>query len=739
MPNEIQNTSMKQHLALTILFFSFTQFAAADSPSVLFIAVDDLNDWIGCMKGHPQALTPNIDRLAARGMLFTNAHCAAPACNPSRAAISSGRMPNVTKVWSNRSGTMDKVYPGARQLPTAFNEAGYSTAGTGKLFHKKVQAEFDQFQRYEQRWSPFPSEAVRYTDAELPSKGSENPRHVLKDSKGRQVVLPINRMPSDRKPKTNDGESFDWSGFDLPDTDWGDTLSTNWAIERLGEKRDEPLFLGVGFYRPHIPLFAPKRFFERFKNDPGKLPPYRKDDLDDLSPLGKKWAIDAVTAGLHSTVIKHDQWQTAVEAYLACVTYVDHEVGRLLDALDHSAIADNTLIVLWSDHGWQLGEKDHWGKWTGWERSTKVPLIIVPPKQQAERFAKGGSVCDAPVGLIDLFPTLVELCGIEGPPVLDGDSLLPLLRNPKALFRETTLTMFDQGNASVRGRRWRYLRYNDGSEELYDLSSDPNEWTNLANDTSHAESKMRLSRELEHHLARFKNDANRISASQLKWVGSYRKQENVPRPADMLLHHAPEPDLSAGFIELYNGRDLDDWTPRGGKCKFEAKGDRIVGTCVPGSPSTYLCTNKADYTDFVFTAELRHEVDGNTGFMFRAASKPGEGKQQGRQIVYGPQCEVEAYSKQRFWSGGIYGQSAGGWIYPMWLEAHQKTRVAMKKQGRWNRITVEARGDTIKTWLNGKPAAHWKTDLYQEGFFGLQIHAGAKGTIHFRNIKVKEL
>lgn len=725
---------------LVLLFALAVQPAmAADQPNVLFIAVDDLNDWIGCLKGHPQALTPNIDRLAARGMLFTSAHCAAPACNPSRAAIWSGRMPNHTAVWSNGSGSLNKVYPGAFQLPVAFKQAGYHTAGTGKLYHGKAQAEFDQYQRYEQRWSPFAGSDVKYKKDEIPSKGTDNPRHLLKDSKGREVVLPINRMPSDRRPNTNDGESFDWGGFDLPDTDWGDTLITDWAIERLGEQRNKPLFLGVGYYRPHIPLFAPQRFFERFKYDPGKLPPYRADDLDDLSPIGKKWAIDAVTAGLHATVVKHDQWQAAVEAYLACVTYVDHEIGRLLDVLDESDIADNTLIVLWSDHGWQLGEKDHWGKWTGWERSTKVPLIVVPPKQSADDFAKAGSTCDTPVGLIDLFPTFIELCGIEGPAVLDGDSLVPLLKKPGALYRTSTLTMFDEGNASVRNSDWRYVRYNDGSEELYNLRQDPNEWTNLAGVAKHAAAKAEMSRELERHLARYEQGAQRISASQLKWVGSYRKQENLPSPQEMLTHDDPEPNLQAGFSDLYNGRDLDGWTPRGGHCKFEAKGDTIIGTCVPGSPSTYLSTDRADYGDFIFTAELKHEVDGNTGFMFRAATRPGTGKDKSREVVFGPQCEVEAYSKQRFWSGGIYGQSAGGWLYPMWLDAHRETREALNPQGEWNRITVEAQGDTIKTWLNAKPAAHWKTDLYEKGFFSLQIHAGKSGKIHFRNIKVKEL
>lgn len=453
---------------------------AENKPNVLFVAVDDLNDWIGCLKGHPQAKTPNMDRLAARGLLFTNAHCAAPACNPSRAAVFSGKMPNVTEVWSNDSGSIDKVSPGRLYLSAAFKKAGYRTLGTGKLFHGSSKGAFDQYQPYSQRWSPFAKGAVSYTKQELPSKGTNNPRHVLQDSQGRTVILPINRMPSDRKPNAVSAESFDWGGFDLPDADWGDTQAAQWAIDRLNDKRTEPLFLAVGFYRPHIPLFAPQRFFERFKDDPGILPPYNKDDLNDLSSLGKKWAVEAITAGSHATVVKHNQWQTAVESYLACVTYVDFEIGRVLKTLDQSQHADNTWIVLWSDHGWQLGEKDHWGKWTGWERSTKVPLIIVPPKNQAADFASPGSVCNRPVGLIDLYPTLLQACNVNGPKRLDGKSLVALLKNPQAKFRNTTLTMFDEGNASLRSSRYRYIRYKDASEELYDLTNDPNEWTNVA-------------------------------------------------------------------------------------------------------------------------------------------------------------------------------------------------------------------------------------------------------------------
>lgn len=490
---------------LTVIYCSMLA-AVADSPNVLFIAVDDLNDWVGCLEGHPQAHTPNIDRLAARGILFTNAHCAAPACNPSRAAVFSGRMPNVTGVWSNESRAIDQVYPKDRLLPTVFKEAGYLTVGTGKLFHKGAKDQFEIYQSYEQRWSPFASDAVRYTPTELPSKGSRNPRHVVSAGKGRQIVLPLNRMPSDRRPNAPSGESFDWGGLDFPDSDWGDTRCTDWAIRRLGEQPDQPLLLCIGYYRPHIPLFAPMRFFERFQGQPGQLPPYRADDLQDLGSAGREWALAAVTAGLHSTVEKHGQWQAAVEAYLACVSYVDHEIGRLLEALDQSERADNTLIVLWSDHGWHLGEKDHWGKWTGWERATKVPLIVVPPRNRAQDFASAGSSCDAPVGLIDLYPTLVELCGISRPPALDGESLVPLLKQTQAPFRQSTLTMFDDGNASVRTRRWRYLRYSDGSEELYDLRDDPHEWHNLVRRSEFQSTAAMMRSQLEQHLTRLQPD-----------------------------------------------------------------------------------------------------------------------------------------------------------------------------------------------------------------------------------------
>ncbi len=485
---------------LSVSFFRLTFFIfllisgfvhAQQKPNVLFISVDDLNDWIGCLNGHPQALTPSMDRLAKRGVLFANAHCAAPACNPSRAAVFSGQMPKRTRVWSNRSESLLKLQPDAKLLTTIFSQSGYHTLGTGKLLHKGGSGIFNEYHSVSQRWSPFPKKAVLYTKKELPSKSTDNPRHVLKDSLGRKVVLPLNRMPSDRKPKQRDGESFDWGGFDVPDSDFGDTQITDWAIKKLGDDFNKPFFMGIGYYRPHIPLFAPKKYFERFKDNPGRLPSVLQDDLKDLGATGKKWAREAVTAGSHETVLKYKQWQAAVEAYLACTTYVDYEIGRLLDALDKSGYASNTHIVLWSDHGWHLGEKEHWGKWTGWERSTRVPMIILPAKHTLKGFGSGGR-CEQPVGLIDLFPTLIELCDLKLPKDLDGQSLVPLLIDPEKHTGRVLKTTFDSGNISLRTERWRYLRYADGEQELYDLKADPNEWVNLINDPRHAKVKERF-------------------------------------------------------------------------------------------------------------------------------------------------------------------------------------------------------------------------------------------------------
>lgn len=227
---------------------------------------------------------------------------------------------------------------------------------------------------------------------------------------------------------------------------------------------------------------------------------------------------------------------------------------------------------------------------------------------------------------------------------------------------------------------------------------------------------------------------NKVSESQAKWHKKYVKQKNIPKLEDTKLNTEKEPDLSSGFVDLYNKKDLSGWVPKGGTCKFEAKGDVILGTCVKGSPSTYLSTEK-EYSNFIFTCDIKWIVDGNTGVMFRAKSKKGK---KVKEEVYGPQAEMEGLKQGRGWSGGIYGQACGGYFYPLWLDAHKDARAALKKDD-YNRITIKAEGNNVKTWINGIPASNWDTEEYMKGFFGLQIHSGSKGTVEFKNIKVKEL
>jgi len=472
-----------QTITIVILSFVLSRgtHAEAPRPNVLFISIDDLNDWVGCLDGHPQALTPNIDRLATRGILFTDAHCVAPACNPSRAAVLSGQLPFRTGVWSNGSKKLLTQHPAAVVLPRAFQQAGYQTLGTGNVLHgsTETRARFEESFITEQRWSPLARDMVKYTDDELPSKSTSNPRHVVRRPDGKSVVLPLNRMPSDRRPTLKDGESFDWGPFDVLNVEMGDTKITTWAMRQLRDGFDKPFFMAVGYYRPHIPLWAPQKYFQRFDNVEIELPTVHESDVADLGVVGQQRATEAVTAGSHATVVKYGQWEEAVKAYLACTTYVDDQVGRLLEELDSGTYGDNTVIVLWTDHGWHLGEKQHWGKWTPWQRSTRVPLIVVPPKNMAGQFARNAT-CDATVSLLDLYPTLMEMCGITGSQQLDGSSLVSLLHKPEQRTDHHAVTFFGQENVSVKTHQWRYIQYAQGEEELYDHLTDPHEWNNLA-------------------------------------------------------------------------------------------------------------------------------------------------------------------------------------------------------------------------------------------------------------------
>lgn len=478
-------TFYRRACILVLFILIGTQLNGATPPNVLFIAVDDLNDWIGCMKGHPQAQTPNMDRLANRGVLFTNAHCVAPACRPSRSAVFTGKLPQQTGAWSNQSRDIIKSFPRGELLPQYFADQGYKTFGTGKLFHGGGTEYFQNEYETEQRWSPFTSIQASYTKEELPSKGSEHPKHVIRRGPGgHDYVLPLNGLTSERNPTKLAGESFDWGPFDVDDQEMGDTRITDWAMSQLKSNHTKPFFMGIGYYRPHIPLFAPQQDFDVYPPlNQIQLPEVLAGDLNDLGDSAKQWAREPITAGSHQIVQKSGQWREAVRAYLACVTFVDRQLGRLLKQLENSDHAQSTWIVLWSDHGWHLGEKQHWGKWTGWRESTRIPLIVVPPL--GDREAVRGKQCDAPVSLLDLYPTLVEMCNLPKKKGLAGQSLMSLIRAPEMKVDRKVFTMFNPGNIAITGNEWKYIRYVNGEEELYNLKTDPNEFSNLASLKNH--------------------------------------------------------------------------------------------------------------------------------------------------------------------------------------------------------------------------------------------------------------
>ena len=420
--------------------------SAKKRPNVLFMAIDDLNDWTGCLGGHPDVKTPNLDRLASRGVLFTNAHCSAPACNPSRASLMTGILPSTSGVYQNSDPwRRSPVLKNAATIPQHFMAHGYSALGGGKIYHGRF---------------PDPPSWQRY----FPSQKQNKPPDPAPPNR------PINGIP-----KTS---HFDWGPVDVPDRDMGDSKVATWAAEQLMKKHDRPFFIACGFYRPHLPWYVPTKYFDMYPPDKITLPNVNDNDLDDVPELGKRMA---KPQGDHAKVIKHKQWRKAVQGYLASITFVDTCVGRVMDALDKSAYADNTIVVLWSDHGWHLGEKLHWRKFSLWEEATHNVLMAVVPG-----LTKAHQRCARPVTMLDIYPTLIELCALTPKQELEGKSLVPLLRDPQARWERPALTTHGRNNHSLRSERFRYIRYSDGTEELYDHEQDALEWTNLANDPKFA-------------------------------------------------------------------------------------------------------------------------------------------------------------------------------------------------------------------------------------------------------------
>jgi arylsulfatase A-like enzyme len=414
--------------------------AEVERPNILFLAIDDQNDWIGCLGGHPQVQTPHIDALAARGTLFTNAHCQSPLCNPSRTSLLTGMRPSTTGIyglapWFREIAELRELVT----LPNYLAQHGYTNYSTGKIYH-------GGYGRTKQ-------------DAEF---------HHLGPPSG-VGVRPENKLVQTPQPHP----LVDWGVFPHRDEDKGDWQVASWAIEQLEAGPAEPFFLSAGFFLPHVPCYATQSWFDLYPEEALLLPPLRRDDRDDTPRFS--WYLHwKLPEPRFKFLEEAGQWKNLVRSYLACTSFVDSQVGRVLETLRRTGHDDDTLVVLWSDHGWHLGEKLITGKNTLWDRGTKVPLVFAGPGVTA------GARCSQPVELLDIYPTLIELCGLPARGELEGHSLGPQLKRANTRREWPAITTHNHDNHGIRTTDWRYIRYADGSEELYDMRNDPHEFVNLA-------------------------------------------------------------------------------------------------------------------------------------------------------------------------------------------------------------------------------------------------------------------
>lgn len=463
---------------MSAFLFSCERETKRQTLNVLFISIDDLNDWVGVLGGHPNAKTPNIDRLAAMSVLFTNAYAAAPICNPSRAALLTGVQPFTSGIYDNKQPMREsEVLKDALTLPQYFRKFGYKAMGSGKIFHygKPDPVSWDYY---------WPSLYQNKPDDPFPTE------------------IPMHGMPKvDRY--------FDWGGLDIDPSEMGDSKVAEWVSGQLQIDHEKPFFLACGIYKPHLPWYVPQKYLDMYPLDEIELPLVKEDDLDDIPFLGQQMADVMIQneeapgdslEGDHLRVLRYGKWKEGIQAYLAALTLADECLGKVLDALDRSKYKDNTIVVLWSDHGWHLGEKYHWRKGTLWEESTRSLLMFKAPC-----VTQPGTKVNWPVGLIDVYPTLLDLAGLPAKEDLEGNSLRPLLKNPAMDWDKPVITTHRYKNQSIRSRHWRYTRYSDDTEELYHHKTDSMEWNNLASLPEYQPIKSELARWLPKKNAPFIN------------------------------------------------------------------------------------------------------------------------------------------------------------------------------------------------------------------------------------------
>jgi arylsulfatase A-like enzyme len=442
-------------------------------PNVLFIVADDLRDYPGWMGGHPQSVTPNMDKLAKRGMRFANAHCNYALCNPSRTSMLTGMLPSSSGVFGNEQDWRRSLAVAGKQtLPSFFKDQGWLTAAGGKVFHANHGGPEGRLAGWHGGRRGFEEDGA--WGERFPKAG---------------VQIPMLPVPTGRNFNGLDIWHWDWGGIEVADEVTDDGQVVAWAADFLRRKQSKPFFLTVGLYRPHSPWYVPQKYFDGLPAEADiVLPEVREDDLEDVPEVArghlKKKDAD------HAKIVEKGLWKSAVRAYLANVAFCDAMLGRVMEALDAGPHAENTIVVFTSDHGWYLGEKQMWHKGRLWEEATHVPLTIAAPKvTQVE------TVSEEAVALVDVYPTLCELVGVKAPGHLDGESLVPLLEKPETKRERPAVTMMGGGEGAsyaARDRRYRYIRYAGGEEELYDHEVDAKEWVNVAGKAEMGEVKERL-------------------------------------------------------------------------------------------------------------------------------------------------------------------------------------------------------------------------------------------------------
>jgi arylsulfatase A-like enzyme len=461
--------------AVLMACFGGARGHAADArPNVLFIAIDDLRDWVHYL-GYEQVKTPNLDKLSARGLTFARGYCASPVCNPSRAALMSGMRSSTTGVYNNGIDWRPLITDKTPTLPQQLRANGYFACGSGKIYH-------DSFRR--------PTDWDDYLGSQRGAAAAEAGEAPAQKARGQgkgknKANAEAAAAAGERDPNGVGGIKFKPLP-DARDEDMVDYHSVTYALKQLNDKHDKPLFLACGLHKPHMPWDVPQKYYNMYPLDTIQLPKVLKDDLADIPPAGVKMA---KPEGDHAAMLASGRWKEAVQGYLAAITFCDAMVGRLIDGFDQSPAKDNTIIILWSDHGWHLGEKEHWRKFALWEESTRAPFLMIVPG-----LTKPGSVCNRPVDYMNIYPTLCDLTGTPLPKHLEGGSMKPLLANPAAAWDRPAITTHGFQNHAVRTDKWRYIRYEDGGEELYDEVADPHEWKNLAGDSGYASIKQDLAK-----------------------------------------------------------------------------------------------------------------------------------------------------------------------------------------------------------------------------------------------------